>query len=98
MRSLLSMFWPSPVVLDNYRQLLTRTDFLAWFGNSATVAVSSTLLATAIGTLGAYALARLRFLGRAFMASAVLITYLVPPSILLPEVLLVQPDEPWRRR
>jgi multiple sugar transport system permease protein len=82
MRSLLSMFWPSPVVLDNYRQLLTRTDFVAWFGNSATVAVSSTLLATAIGTLGAYALARLRFLGRAFMSSAVLITYLVPPSIL----------------
>jgi multiple sugar transport system permease protein len=82
MRSLVSMFWPSPVVTDNYRQLLTRTDFVAWFGNSAMVAVSSTLLATAIGTLGAYALARLRFLGRAFMSSAVLITYLVPPSIL----------------
>ena len=82
MRSLLSMFWPSPVVLDNYRQLLTRTDFTSWFGNSVTVAVSSTLLATAIGTIGAYALARLRFLGRAFMSSAVLITYLVPPSIL----------------
>jgi multiple sugar transport system permease protein len=46
------------------------------------VAVSSTLRATAIGTIGAYALARLRFLGRAFMASTVLITYLVPPSIL----------------
>ena len=46
------------------------------------VSVSSTLLATAIGTIGAYALARLRFLGRAFMASTVLITYLVPPSIL----------------
>ena len=46
------------------------------------VSVSSTFLATAIGTIGAYALARLRFLGRAFMAIAVLITYLVPPSIL----------------
>jgi ABC-type sugar transport system, permease component len=31
---------------------------------------------------GAYALARLKFLGRAFMSSAVLITYLVPPAIL----------------
>ncbi|HET7876358.1 MAG TPA: carbohydrate ABC transporter permease, partial [Methylomirabilota bacterium] len=82
MRSLTSMFWPSPVVLDNYRQLLGRTEFVAWFGNSVTVAVTSTFLATAIGTLGAYALARLRFLGRAFMSSAVLITYLVPPSIL----------------
>jgi multiple sugar transport system permease protein len=82
MRSLVSMFWPSPVVLENYHQLLTKTDFAVWFRNSAMVAVSSTLLATAIGTIGAYALARLRFLGRAFMSSAVLITYLVPPSIL----------------
>ncbi len=65
MRSLVSMFWPSPVVSDNYRHLLTRTEFASWFG-----------------TIGAYALARLRFLGRAFMSSAVLITYLVPPSIL----------------
>jgi multiple sugar transport system permease protein len=82
MRSLVSMFWPSPVVLENYYQLLTRTDFTIWFRNSAVVAVASTLLATAIGTIGAYALARLRFMGRAFMSSAVLITYLVPPSIL----------------
>jgi multiple sugar transport system permease protein len=82
MRSLVSMFWPSPAVLENYSQLLTKTDFLIWFRNSAFVAISSTLVATAIGTLGAYALARLRFMGRAFMSSAVLITYLVPPAIL----------------
>ncbi|MBI2215938.1 MAG: carbohydrate ABC transporter permease [Candidatus Rokubacteria bacterium] len=82
MRSLVSMFWPRPMVTENYRQLLTHTDFAVWYGNSAIVSMSSTLLATAIGTLGAYALARLRFLGRAFMSSAVLITYLVPPSIL----------------
>jgi multiple sugar transport system permease protein len=82
MRSLASMFWPDPVVWDNFRHLLAQTDFVAWFKNSVLVAVSSTFLATAIGTIGAYSLARLRFLGRAFMSSAVLITYLVPPSIL----------------
>ncbi|HEV8440696.1 MAG TPA: carbohydrate ABC transporter permease, partial [Methylomirabilota bacterium] len=82
MRSMVSMFWPSPFVTDNYQQLLGKTDFLAWYRNSIVVALSSTFAATAIGTIGAYALARLRFLGRAFMASAVLITYLVPPSIL----------------
>jgi len=82
MRSLVSMFWPRPLVGENYQQLLSKTDFLSWYGNSATVAISSTLLATAVGTLGAYALARLKFLGRGFMASATLITYLVPPSIL----------------
>ena len=82
MRSLASMFWPDPVVWDNFRHLLAQTDFVAWFKNSVLVAVASTFLATAIGTIGAYSLARLRFLGRAFMSSAVLITYLVPPSIL----------------
>ena len=82
MRSLVSMFWPKPLVGENYEQLWSKTDFVKWYGNSATVAISSTLLATAVGTLGAYALARLRFLGRGFMASATLITYLVPPSIL----------------
>jgi multiple sugar transport system permease protein len=82
MRSLVSMFWPKPIVGENYEQLWSKTDFVKWYGNSATVAISSTLLATAVGTIGAYALARLRFFGRGFMASATLITYLVPPSIL----------------
>ena len=82
MRSLVSMFWPRPLVGENYEQLLSKTDFVKWYGNSATVAISSTLLATAVGTIGAYALARLKFLGRGFLASATLITYLVPPSIL----------------
>ncbi len=82
MRSLVSMFWPAPFVVENYTQLLTKTDFAIWYRNSAAVAISSTLVATAIGTIGAYALARLRFLGRAFLSSATLITYLVPPSIL----------------
>jgi multiple sugar transport system permease protein len=82
MRSLVSMFWPRPLVTENYGQLLSKTDFVAWYGNSAIVAIASTLLATAVGTIGAYALARLRFLGRGFLASATLITYLVPPSIL----------------
>jgi multiple sugar transport system permease protein len=82
MRSLVSMFWPSPFVTENYDHLLAKTEFVSWYQNSIIVAVSSTFLATAVGTLGAYALARLKFLGRAFMASTVLITYLVPPSIL----------------
>jgi multiple sugar transport system permease protein len=82
MRSIVSMFWPKPFAIENYQQLLSKTEFAAWYGNSVFVAVSSTLLATAVGTIGAYALARLKFLGRGFLASATLITYLVPPSIL----------------
>ena len=79
MRSLVSMFWPSPPVTENYEHLLRKTEFVSWFRNSVFVAISSTFVATAIGTIGAYALARLKFLGRAFMSSAVLITYLCRP-------------------
>ena len=82
MRSLVSMFWPRPFATENYEQLVRKTEFVAWYKNSVFVAVSSTLLATAVGTIGAYALARLKFFGRGFLASATLITYLVPPSIL----------------
>jgi multiple sugar transport system permease protein len=82
MRSIVSMFWPRPFAVENYQQLLAKTEFASWYGNSVFVAISSTLVATGVGTVGAYALARLRFLGRGFMASATLITYLVPPSIL----------------
>jgi multiple sugar transport system permease protein len=82
MRSLTSMFWPSPFATENYDQLVKKTEFVSWYGNSVIVSISSTLVATAIGTIGAYALARLKFFGRGFMASATLITYLVPPSIL----------------
>src|SRR5260370_42017196 len=73
MRSLVSMFWPSPVVTDNYRHLLGKTEFISWFANSVIVSVSSTFLATPIGTVGAYALASTKFSGRPFISSAVLI-------------------------
>jgi multiple sugar transport system permease protein len=82
MRSIISMFWPRPFAVENYEQLLAKTEFASWYKNSVVVAVASTLVATGVGTIGAYALARLKFLGRGFLASATLITYLVPPSIL----------------
>src|SRR6266849_4678623 len=54
MRSLVSMFWPSPPVTENYEHLLRKTEFVSWFRNSVFVAISSTFVATAIGTIGAY--------------------------------------------
>jgi len=77
-----SPFWPAPLVFDSYRDLLTQQPFAEWFWNSVQVSVVSTALAVAIGTLGAYALSRMRFRGRTTLASTILITYLVPPTIL----------------
>lgn len=77
-----SVFWPSPFALQNYTNLFTQFHFGTWMANSAIVAISATLLSTLAGVLGAYSLARLRFRGRDTIAGAVLVTYLVPPTIL----------------
>src|ERR1051325_9106760 len=64
-----SPFLPAPFVLDSYRDLLAQQPFGRWFLNSVIVSVVSTVLAIVIGTLGAYALGRMRFRGRATLAS-----------------------------
>lgn len=77
-----SPFWPTPFTLDVYRTLLAERPFGQWLMNSLTVSIGSTILAVTIGALGAYALTRMRFTGRATFGSLILITYLVPPTVL----------------
>jgi trehalose/maltose transport system permease protein len=57
-------YWPNQPTLDHYAQVLGDGQFVRALGNSALVAVSTTLLALFIGTVGAYALGRFRFKGR----------------------------------
>jgi multiple sugar transport system permease protein len=81
-QSLQNLALPNPFTWENYRELFGQTYYGAWFRNSALVACGAGLLAIGISALAAYAIARLRFPGRTFLASAVLVTYLVPPSLL----------------
>lgn len=78
----LSPFWVFHPTLANYRDLLTETSFLRWFGNSIFVSVISTAISLSVSTLAAYALSRIRFPGADAMGSAVFAVYLVPPSLL----------------
>ena len=83
MRSVVSMFWPSPFVAENYEHLLEQDRVRRLVRQQRhRRGVEHAPGHRGRARIGAYALARLKFLGRAFMASAVLITYLVPPSIL----------------
>jgi multiple sugar transport system permease protein len=70
------------VVTEHYRLLLGDTLFGRWLLNSVTVSVVATIASLVIGTIAAYALARLRFRGGESFGLAVFITYLVPPSLL----------------
>lgn len=73
---------PQAPSLKNYVTVFRETPYLVFLRNSITVAVGSTLLSIIAGCLGAYAIARLNFPGRNFLARALVVTYLVPPSLL----------------
>jgi multiple sugar transport system permease protein len=68
--------------LEHYQKLLWDTGFLTWTKNSLLVTVASTVVSLVIGTIAAYALARLKFFAVASLGTAIFVTYLVPTSLL----------------
>jgi ABC-type glycerol-3-phosphate transport system permease component len=73
---------PERPTLDNYATVFRETPYLLYLRNSVAVAVGSTVLSMVIAVLGAYAIARLDFPGRALLARGLVFTYLVPTSLL----------------
>jgi multiple sugar transport system permease protein len=73
---------PRQPTLDAYRRLFAQTPVVLYLRNSTVIAVSTTVASLVLGCLGAYALARLRFRGRAVIARGLIFTYLVPQSLL----------------
>ncbi len=77
-----SIFWPEPFTLDQFSALLFGTPFLRWFGNSILVATVSTVISVVFAALAAYALSRLKFFGSGLLTSFLLITYLLPATLI----------------
>jgi multiple sugar transport system permease protein len=73
---------PQQPTLNNYATVFRETPYLLYLRNSVVVAVGSTVLSMVIAVLGAYAIARLNFPGRALLARGLVFTYLVPTSLL----------------
>ena len=73
---------PRQPTLQNYVRLFDKTPFVKYLRNSAIVSIGNTVASLVLATLGAYALARLRFPGRALIARGLVFTYLVPPALL----------------
>ena len=74
--------YPHRPTLAGYARVFTTTPFAKYVRNSLIISLSNTLASLVFGCLGAYALARLRFPGRALVARGLVFTYLVPPSLL----------------
>lgn len=77
-----SIFWPDPWTIEQYTGLIQDSPFLIWFRNTVIVAVFSTAISVILAALSAYALTRLKFKGAGSLTSFLLITYLLPGTLL----------------
>src|SRR2546427_753708 len=76
-------FWfYEPPTLKHFHLLFTQTWFGTWFVNTAMVSVCVVVITVATAVPAGYALARLRLPGAGHTATAIFMTYLVPPIIL----------------
>lgn len=82
---------PRGLVLEHYRALFDGRGFWVPVRNSLIVACATTVLAVTIGAACAYAIARLRFRGKALMLAVVLSTSMFPQiSIVSPLYLMLR--------
>jgi multiple sugar transport system permease protein len=68
--------------LEHYQKLLWESAFLTWTKNSLMVTAIATTVSVVIGTIAAYALARMKFVGVGAFGTGIFVTYLVPTSLL----------------
>ena len=68
--------------LDQFRLLLTQTDFLKFFRNTAIVTVCVVAITMVVSVLAAFSLGRMRFWGSSVLATGIFLTYLVPDTLL----------------
>lgn len=77
-----TVYIPSQITLEHYLSLFGRRPFGLYILNSAFVSITSTLLCLAIGSPAAYALARLRLIGKGAILGIILIVTLFPAVLL----------------
>ena len=75
-------WWVFHPTIENYVALLTSSQFLIFFRNSAMVSVLVVIITMLISVPAAFALARMRFWGSATIATGIFLTYLIPDTLL----------------
>jgi multiple sugar transport system permease protein len=75
-------WWVFNPTLSNYAELLTSSQYMVFFRNSAIVSIFVVTITMLISIPAAFALSRMRFWGSATLATGVFLTYLVPDTLL----------------
>ncbi|GAA0405688.1 sugar ABC transporter permease [Acrocarpospora corrugata] len=81
---------PDPISTGGYERVFIDTDLPLWLGNSLVITIVVTLGRLLLDSMAGYALARLRFRGRAGLFSAILAIMAVPGVVLfIPKFLVL---------
>jgi ABC-type glycerol-3-phosphate transport system permease component len=80
---------PPTISFKSFIRFFQHTNAIDWLWNSTIVAVVSTLVSVLVAIPAGYALARLPFWGRETMGRLLLVTYIVPPVLLVVPMFLV---------
>jgi multiple sugar transport system permease protein len=86
---------PVHPTLDNFKEVLTRTQFPQWFGNSLIVATLTTLSVALFDSLVGYTLAKLRFPGRDVIFVLILATLMIPTEMLVIPWYILSSSQGW---
>lgn len=76
-------YWPREVSFQNYRDLFGTTNFPAYLCNSCIVSLATAVIVLFFAISGGYALARYRFKGKGAFLIAMLISQMIPATLLL---------------
>jgi multiple sugar transport system permease protein len=77
------VYIPSALRWDAYQELFAYWDFGTNIVNTIIVSIPTALIAVILSTLGAYAIARLRFPGKEALLNSILMIYLFPGVLLI---------------
>ncbi len=88
-------FWPQAWTLANFQEVLFRTDFPRWFGNSLLVASLTTVSVLFFCSLVGYTLARMRFKGKEVVFLLILSTMMIPTEMLVIPWFVMSAEYGW---
>ena len=77
-----SPWWVYHPTLVNYIELLTSSEYITFFRNSALVSVIVVTITMLISVPAAFALSRMKFWGSATLATGIFLSYLIPETLL----------------
>ncbi|MGS0743844.1 carbohydrate ABC transporter permease [Glaciimonas sp. GG7] len=83
------------ISLNNFRNVLARTDYLHAFTNTLMIVSSTVVMGVLVNSMLAYALARFRFFGREFLLALVVALIIIPFEAIAVPLLLLVNNLPW---